>query len=323
MLITLASVAFAQPAEAEPTGHYHPEDIAPLSELFVSASEQLSGLSDARSRELQQLARALQHYREALDLLGDRAPLGELERLGDLEQDFHRQEATLQQFADVLVEDFSGAMIEAMEEAASAHGPAHRCLARIAEGPRVPGMPGRTKPNPECRGEDLNATIAAAMDANADLSAAVEEVLQRPWPEIEIASEPQAPIEATDAPAARWILVHDLMMAGAADALRDITRADDEARTEIEAALEQSTPDLEALKTRVAQIEDATTQRRADLALPLLDLAASRSLRWKGEPAIGWCANPRVLGACTGQDASADLVSRLLEDRKFAKALPE
>ncbi|HHO51368.1 MAG TPA: OmpH family outer membrane protein [Deltaproteobacteria bacterium] len=323
MLIPLTSVALAQPVEGEPVGHYHPDDIAPRSELFVTASEQLSALSDTRGRELQQLATALQHYREALDLLGDTAPLGELERLGDLEQDFHRQEAVLQQFTDELIEDFSGAMVEAMEQAAASHGQTQRCVARIAEGPRVPGMPGRTKANPECLGEDLNAAIASAMDANEPLRAVVEEVLQRPWPEIVISVEAQPPIATGSGQPSRWLLVRDLLVAGARDALRDLDRSDDEARTEIEAALESDDPDLEALKRRVAEIEATTARRRAELAQPILEVAEERMLRWKGEPTTGWCANPRILGGCTQQDASAELVSRLLDDRKFAKTLPD
>ncbi len=157
MILLLAPAALA-----EPVGFYPPEHIAPRSELSAEASANLSGPFEQRAAALEQLAVALRHYREALDLLGDRVPQAERERLEAIEKSFHRQEAELQAFADALVGDFDGAMRGAMERAAASYGEAMRCQGQIAAGPRVPGMPVKTQKNPECQGRDLNADIAAA-----------------------------------------------------------------------------------------------------------------------------------------------------------------
>jgi hypothetical protein len=312
MILLLAPAALA-----EPVGFYHPEDIAPRSELFAEASANLSGPFEQRAGALEQLAVALRHYREALDLLGDRAPQAERERLEAIEKSFHRQEAELQAFADALVGDFDGAMRGAMERAAASYGEAMRCQGQIAAGPRVPGMPVKTQKNPECQGRDLNADIAAAMDADAELKAVVDEVLGREWPAVTFPEEPQAPVGAGE----QWLSVRDLLVAGARDALRAIDREDDQARMAVEAALEQGDADLEALKATVTGIEQRTAEARAALAAPLLALAEARLAKLK-EPPTAWCANPRLLGGCTATDRSTDLVGKLLDDKKFAKALP-
>jgi hypothetical protein len=181
-------------------------------------------------------------------------------------------------------------------------------------------MPTHRTPNPDCQGEDLNAALAAAVDADAALEATITEILGRPWPEIGLDAAPQAPVGGD----ARWIEVRDLMMAGARSALQRIDQRDDDARGKIEAAIEQggSVEELRRLTPEADRIEAETAAARAALAAPILAVAEARmAKKWGGEPATGWCANPGPLGGCTGEDASRALVSRLLEDSKVARAL--
>jgi hypothetical protein len=309
-------------ALAAPVGFWHPDDLAPRSELFVSSSERLQQPFEDRSGQAESLANALREYREGLDLLGDRAPAAERDRLEALEKEFQRQHAVLQDFADRLVADYDQAFTTAVERAVKAKGEVVECQATIRSGPALPGVPSREQKNPDCQGEDLNAALAATVDADAALKAAVEEVLARPWPELGLASEAQAPVGGGE----RWIAVRDLLLAGARPKLQQIEAADDEARMKIDAAIEggATVEELKALEPEAERIEQETAAKRAALAAPVLAAAEGRmAKKWAGEPATGWCANPVALGGCTGEDASRVLVARLLEDKKVAKSFPD
>ncbi|MCB9698749.1 MAG: hypothetical protein H6738_18350 [Alphaproteobacteria bacterium] len=71
------------------------------------------------------------------------------------------------------------------------------------------------------------------------------------------------------------------------------------------------------------QLTERTAAARAALAAPVLEAAANAMARWKREAPAAWCANPEVLGGCTGMDASAELVGRLVDDKRVQKAFPE
>ncbi|MEQ1572116.1 MAG: hypothetical protein ABMA64_41190 [Myxococcota bacterium] len=306
-------------AHAAPVGFWHPDDLAPLSAVFVASSERLQGPFEQRSSDADRLAAALNQYREALDLLGERAPAAERARLEALEKEYNRQHAVLQQFADQLVSDYDAAFTGAVERAASSKGEVVQCAATVRSGPALPGMPSRAQSNPDCPGANLNAAIAAVVDADAGLKAALDEILSRPWPEIGLESAAQAPIGGQE----RWMAVRDLMVAGARERLQQIVAADDEARDAIEAAIEEGSTleQLTALEPAAKKIEGDTAAKRASLAGPLLELVEARiAKKWKGEVAPGWCANPEPLGGCTGADESRALVARLVEDPKIAKA---
>jgi hypothetical protein len=324
MWLVLAQISAA--LGAAPTGYWHPDDLAPRSTLFVSASERLQASYGERERAISTLSAALRNYRTALDLLGAAAPAAERDRLERLEHDYQRQYAVVQAFADDLVTAFDGAFQVSVDRAVAAAGGAVECEATISSGPNIPGIPSRRSANPACHGEDLNAALAAAVDADPALKSAIDELLARPWPEVALAPEPQAPIVAAGAPApaARWLSVHDLMTAGARDALQGIDLRDDEARDAIHARLEEgaSTAELKALEPEAERIEAATAAVRAELAAPVLAASNAAMAKWKGDPATGWCANPTALGGCTGEDASRDLVGRLIDDKKVAKTWP-
>lgn len=316
MLCTFLCLALPV-AQAAP-GHYHPEDIAASSTLMARASEGLTTSFDARAKALRRVAISLQDYREALDLLGSRAPAAERERLDALEKQYHREEAVLQAFADEIITDFDTVMGGAMNVALAKFPEAERCRAEIeVPGPKVPGMRSRTKANPDCTGEDLNAEIAKAMDAFPTLNADIDEILALEWPTVTVDATPQTAVgEGVE----RWVHVRALTRATAKPQLAEISREDDLMRLEIDAALEGDQPDLEALKTRVAEIERTTGASRATLGSAVLGAADIR-LAKKKAPATGWCANPATLGGCSGPDATRDVVSALTSDRKFDKAL--
>jgi hypothetical protein len=239
--------------------------------------------------------------------------------LDALQHEFQRQHAVLQQFADELITDYDTVFMAAVERAVVARGEVEQCVSAIKKGPDLPGVPSRATPNPDCKGENLNASLASTVDTDAVLQAALTEILARPWPTLGLEREPQEPVGGTD----RWLSVRDLFVAGARDALHEIEIRDDEARGRIEAAIESgaSTEELKKLGPEADRIEAETAAARAALAAPVI--AAVEKLmakRWASEPATGWCANPVLLGGCAGQDQSRDLVGRLIDEKKVKKA---
>jgi hypothetical protein len=308
-------------ALAEPIGHWHPDDLAPRSTVFRSSSEKLQEPFGARSTSLEQLALALREYREGLDLLGASASAAERDRLDQLEKDFERQRVVLQTFADELVADYDEAFMAAVQRALTTHGgEIEECLDKIADGPAIPGMTAREKKNPDCHGPDLNSSLATTVDSDPELTASLTEILARPWPAVALEHAPQAPVGGTE----RWLLVRELFVAGTREELKAIDQEDDQARMRIEAAIEQgaSVEALKKLEPEVQRIEAETAARRAALAGPVLTVANQRmAKKWVGEASTGWCAQPVLLGGCTGKDSSKELVSRLIDDPKVAKAL--
>ncbi|MEQ1502080.1 MAG: hypothetical protein ABMB14_07605 [Myxococcota bacterium] len=315
-------VWLATAVSAAPVGHWHPDDLAPISTRFASSSEKLQQPFEARSTAADQVAAALREYRESLDLLGDAAPAAERERLDQLEQEFQRQHAVLQAFADQLVGDYDAAFMAAVDRAVKARGEVEQCPSTVRAGPSIPGIPPKVAPNPDCHGADLNASLASTVDTDPELGAALDEILGRPWPTVAVDRTPQAPIGG----GARWLGVHDLVVAGARAELQDIEITDDQDRGEIDAAIESGATidQLKLLEPKAKAIEARTAGARAALAAPVL-AAANKTIakKWASEPATGWCANPRLLGGCTGDDAARDLVARLLDDKRVAKAFPQ
>lgn len=304
---------------AHASGFYHPDDISAASTRFRSASEQLLAPFEERQEAARALSSALVRYQESLDLLGERADAAERARLVELRAGYNTDFARVEAFADAVVGDFDAAFTSAMERAIAAVDPAAvECRAQIPKGTRLPGMPGRTERNPACTGEDLSARIAEAMDADPALGPAVDAVVARSWPDLEIDRKPQA----ATGPEGRHVDVGAWLRSTRRDELRAVQLADDRARIGLEAAVEQTTSpaDLEPRLEEARALTAATAQQRAALAAPVLAAADAAFARWS-EDDVGWCAQPGVLGGCTGTDATQELVGRLLEDKKVAKAL--
>ena len=301
-------------------GFYHPNDVAAASTTFAAAQEQLLAPLDERQTATRGLSNALRSYREGIDAMGT-VPDAHTARLEQLEVTYNRQFDALQTFADDLVGDFDAAFTAALQRALAAHPGAQECVREVAVGPRVPGMGGRTQKNPECQGDDLNAAVAAAIDADAELKAALPGIVGRPWPSLGVTPQPLPTI----GDGSRYVHLQELLTKGAGAAMRAIDRDDDDARMAIEAELEDGADaaELARLESTGNQISAATAAKRAALAAPIL-AAATKVLdkaAKKGE-ATAWCVQPAALGGCEGTDASTEVVQLLLSDKGVTKALP-
>lgn len=308
-LLALLALAAAEPGRASPS------DIANASALYAQASEKAGGTYADRERRAEAVAAALTSYREALDLMGARAPATERARLEDLQRAFNREVGVLRAFADAALEDFDEVFSTAMQRALP---PATKvCEGQVAAGPALPGMPGRTRENPDCTGPDRSAEVARAMDADPRLKAAVTEILGLEWPAITLIPEPQAPIGGS-----RWIQVQPLLRSLTGARLKAIDRADEEARVPLAAALEEGFDKAEAaaLIEQGRAITQRTAKDRAALAAPILTAIEGRAPKL-GATDLGWCANPELLGGCAGAAAGAAIERAIRDDKKVRKAL--
>ncbi|NCG21725.1 MAG: hypothetical protein GWP91_22135 [Rhodobacterales bacterium] len=299
-------------------GFYHPNDLAPESAEFMRLNEQAMGPFEDRSRTSAEIGRSLALYRESLDLLGNLAPDDEYSRLDALEKQYNRERAVLETFANTLVDDVDTTFLAALDKAKTSLGvKAMECEREIQVGPQVPGMRGRTEPNPACKGDDLNASLAKAMDADPELQAVVAEIIALEWPTFGIDTEAQSAVGDGDG----WIWIRPLFATGAPQALRAIDDADDNARLPFQAALEDepTAPQLKQLTEAAEGVTQTTATSRANLAAPVL-VVADKALAKMGASAA-WCANPPSLGGCTGDNKTQDLVQKLVADGKVSKTL--
>ena len=311
-------LALITTAIAGPTGYYHPFDLGQASELFREASNgAMIGMED-QSRAAVLVSRNLRTYRQSLDLLGDRAQAEDIQRLTEIEKEYNREFAVLQAFADTVIEDVDSEFQAAVQRAITTLGAtAVMCEKEIPDGPRVPGMRGRTKLNPECTGEDLNAGLAEALDADPLLKTAVTEITAMTWPTITVPTQPGKPVGGP-----RYLDVRDFFFVGARDVMATIDREDNDARMVFEAAIEEG-EDLKALLESGKKVTAATAAKRAALAEPVFVAVDGILAKWvgKGEKPTGWCANPAAFGGCDGEEDSKSLTDRLLAEKKVAKAL--
>lgn len=300
-------------------GYYHPDDIAMASQVYARAATEAGGSFEAATSRSEAMARALEDYELALDLLGDVAPAAERTRHQELLTRYNREHAKLEAFAGVMMEDFDAELTGAMERAIQSTAPdAVECAAMIPQGKPIPGIRQRMIANPDCKGDDLNAAIAAAMDADPELNEAIDEILALEWPAITMDEEPQGQ-------ASPHAHVDTFLRPLVQDELKRIDRADEDARIPMEAAIEEGATkdELAKLVEEGRAITAATAAARAELAAPILEAAEKRwSKLRKGESMPGWCANPRNLGGCAGDDLTGELKELLEDDAKFLKALP-
>ena len=310
LLIALLTLASAD------DGYWHPNDIMPISAAFRQINEGALAPFDERNGRAEQIGNALERYQQGLDLLGDRASDEEQARLDELEKTYRRERAVLEAFANTFVADVDETFQQAVERALATAGEnAVICEREIATGPRVPGMRVRTQPNPACTGTDLNETIAAALDADPKLQADIDEIMALEWPAFTVEAQPVPPV----GDAGRHVQVYPLFRKGAPKALRAIRNTEDDGRLEVQAAIEQGAEggDLDKLKTLSDQLAARSAATRASLSAPVL-AAAEKAMEKSG--GLAWCAAPPLFGGCQGDDQSDELIGRLLDDRKVAKA---
>ena len=286
------------------------------SEENVSRNSALFGKAQARDAEAYQ--RAQDQLESAKRAVGD-LELGAAIVGGSaidaytetLDRQLSGQFLRLQKHADLLGEDYGRVFGDALESASKVVG-AGQNITQCSATSRVEMLMGKS---PKCPGTDVSAKLAASMDQDPKLIAAIAEILTIEWPAIEVKGTQQVASALTgtersvDAASVARKLQKEAL--AALDDERDV-------------GLEQLSEDLESTdpKVQAAAIEKAAairtewrtqtqkigTKVRVDLT-KLLTKAAKKG----GPAAVAICANPASLGGCGVPDVTRDVVALLAE----------
>lgn len=293
-------LALAHTASAA-EGFYHPSDVAAASSAFARAQEVAANAFDEASERDAAVASSLAAFEVALDVLGDRAPADQRDRLTMLTRAYHRDHAVLQTWAQDQLNGFNLIFSEALERAVG-NAPLERCRTREASGPRFTRGSGGVAQT--CEGTNANAQVAQRLDNDRLLQTQLDDLLGEAWPTMTV--EPQAVAAMTRVGSTREathaVPLEIYLARGLRAPLREIEQADRDARLVFQAAIEEgaSNDELEAMKEQAAGITATTAKRREILAAG--GLAASeklfKALGKMGATEPAWCAQPAFFGGC-------------------------
>jgi len=306
-LISMNSSAFAgAPA------FYHPDDIAAKSAQFAAASDLVGPKFEAGEKQVSQLTKAVGRLELGTALLG----AGATPELGAWTSTTRRQLTgqylRLQKHVELIQGDFSNVFGAALDRALPGITAGKDAVECVASG--VAAMMHRT----DCVGEDLNVALAAALDKDPKLQADLRDIAAVEWPTITLtpAAQPVVAVTGTDRYVSLWAL-------GEKFAGTRVT----ERETTLDAALEDLAEGLDANDPKaIASAEAARASWAAGIGADgdALRAAAEATIaKQKTAPGSwGWCANPKILGGCTGEDVTKEIVELLAADKKFAKFSP-
>jgi hypothetical protein len=336
LLVSSAFAAHPKPPPPPPAelAHYVPADVAAGAHTFVDALAMLDRTYGDKRIAADLTVEALDSYERALQVVGDRITQADIERYVTLRQqnshvafEFSRSFPTRHGAIDAA---FGAAVMRAVKAESAKYAGIHEC-----NGPpeTLWNQARTTRPASGCEGVDISAALAADADADAALQSEMSGVLLLNWNAGELPAEPQ-PINTP-----RWISLDALMDAAAHDALAALIDREKAAEAEMHAeARDQAsvlagelfgTTDvqakLDAIRNPNDKIKAKSVADRAAIAKPILDAVDATLAAWQrhGEPATGLCLNPPQLGGCVGEDATAELVPRLLKEKKVADSLPK
>ena len=302
-------------------GFYSPADTAKLSEQYKESANIAGQKASDLEKKASGMATALNQYEEALDLLG--SPQAHQTHFTDIRTQFNREFAVASAFVHTMLDDFDSEFSKSLDKALRSHKNAEVCQAlRPVGGRALPGIRTRMEPNPDCKGANLNSSLAKAMDADPKLASSVKEILSLEWPHVGQPDTGQPPVGDGDV----WIPASRFFEHFYAKNLQEI-REDDGAKREalFDAGLEGiSTEEKRAALEKGREITKETKTLRRQLALVLtaaIDEINAKN-RKKGLTTYSWCPTPQFLGGCTGSSATAGQLDALFNHKRIQKALP-
>lgn len=306
--IWLVSAAFA--GSAPTPAYYHPDDIAAKSARFASASEAMGPKFEAGEREVAQVGKAADRLEIGTALLGASASEDLHAWSTTTRRQISGQYLRLQKHVGLLQDDFStvfGAALERALPGASSGKSVKPCSAS-----KVAAMMGRS----DCEGESLNSALAAAIDKDPQLQKDLADILAVEWPVIQLAPSVQAVVPVTGAE--HWVSVWAVAekFQGSKLAERENT---------LQVTLEGLADGIDA-KDAAALAAAQAAKKSWESALAadgevLRASVTSSMARQKSAPTWGWCANPKSLGGCPGDDVTIAVIDQLAADKKFQKTL--
>lgn len=306
-------------ALAGPAGYYHFDDIAAQSKRFSEAAEAMGPAFDKAQTTLGKIGRDMEDLERNTALLGTDALDG---WYASTQRSITGQYLQIQRHVDLLQDDYNNIFTEAAGRAIEQVG-ARYDLSECTRSGGVSSMLRRSTSGGSsggCKGEDVNAQIAAAIDSDSALAADVREINAVPWPEIVVEPAAQAPHPVTGT--ARYVSLTALANTYLDARADKRLEAFEDALSPLEDGLDSGD---EAAIAEAARLKEAyragLAEDGAALQAALLKSLAKAGKKLPGFTEVGLCANPEGLGGCTGEDITASVMALLRDDGKFQKAI--
>ena len=293
--------------------HYSPNDVAAASLTFARYAEALGPLSDDLEERMAVSAKAVKEIDLAVSLLGERGTALHPWR-GEIRKSYAHQGLEARSFSDWIQDASTSVFTQAMEAAVASLGvELVECASRGGGIASITGPMGGGSSS--CEGDNRSPEIAKAMDANAQLTAVVDQLLAEPWPALELPNgEAEAIAWTGDDGTIRIGAVAQALVGDRLEQLED----------ELDADLGDLDRELSAGDAQAA-LADAEKHRLAyEAALAELGdelLGALEKNAVKNGFEVGLCANPPTTGGCAGQDRTKEFLAWAREDKKVSKAL--
>ncbi len=306
----LCTLVASPAALAEPSGHYHPNDIAGASKVFAAAAESVGPRYDEAAQKLQKVGKGLELLELGALTMGDRTPAELTDWMNATRRQATGEHMRLQHHVDLMGEDYSTEFGAALERALKAEDP--NLVECGASG--IAAMVG----GKNCPGKDVNARIAAKIDQDKQLQAAIASIDGIEWPAVTVASRTWAPVPLTGSES--WVQVGALVRTLMPDRLQDHQDNLDRALSKILEDESRSKEDrLADAKVEWKKYADALAAD-GQVLFTAMQEALEKGAK-KGAPtSVGLCANAPTLGGCEGTDVTRDVVDFLRNDKKFQKA---
>jgi len=305
-------------AAAAPTAYYHPDNVAEKSTLFADSAKRSGDAFDKAQQSVGRLGAALEDLEIGVALLGKDAP-AELRTWAEATQKAGMgQFLVMQHFVDAIQDDYSGAFEAALKRALPTVTGGKGVAVCKPSGPRMgPGGGGASR---TCEGEDLNAALAKAIDADAALKAGLDEIMSRAWPSVSVQPAPQPVVALTGT--TRWISAATLTEAFLQDRVTARREALDDAQAGLEERIDAQDAEAiaEAGRLKAAYL-DGLGEDGAALRAAASEALARAAKSGAGPAEVGVCANPVALGGCPGEDVTEAALSALRADKKLPRTL--
>lgn len=308
----LSTLLIATSLAAEP-GFYSADGVAAASATFTRYAEALGPRFEQAQSNLGVASQAAADLETSVLLLGDRSP-AELRQASD---SLRRQTTVtylrVQAHISLLEDDSTKIFSDAMDRAIAGLGDRYT-LSECTPASGIAAMTGPGRGGTRCEGTDLNKTLAAAMDKDPALNAAVDEILSIEWPSMTLEKTPRdaIPLTGTDTYLSLTPLAEKLIGS-------QLKKLNDQLETELEPLYDRID---EGDAAALASAEEARARYEAAMAAEGEKLLAALDKRLgKMGQDVAICPNPTSLGGCPGTPADDSLTRQLAADRKLAKML--
>ena len=307
-------VLMSLPALAGAAGYFHPDDIAASSEAFRAVAEEAAPAFDKAQSALASLGRDLQALELGMGLLGPRAPEALVSWSAETRRTVTGQFLLVQAHVDAVQEGYAQIFGDALQRALDAGDyDATECTSSGMSAMLHRGSTG------SCEGDDLNAVLAAAIDADPTLRSELAALHGQPWPEVGLSPQPQAVVPLTGT--ARYVQLSALGETFIADLLDRRLEDFEDNLSPLEDDLDADSADAIRAAEGIRAAYEAQLAADGEALITAVHAALERGAKRDGTGDVGLCVSPAGLGGCVGVDSTAEIIAVLRADRKLQKAV--